>query len=93
MARARSFIGEVDDFDLKTVLELACVSVLEEVSYTRKDGQYLRWDPRSGSTASTRLRKGEIPSLRSALDRKFQQIAADLPAVKRQIGRPAATID
>jgi DNA modification methylase len=31
----------------KTLLRLALTSVLEEVSYTRKDGQYLRWDRRS----------------------------------------------
>ena len=32
------------DHSLHTVLTLACVSVLEEISYTRKDGQFLRWD-------------------------------------------------
>ena len=86
LARARRFISGLGDDNLKTVLELACVSVLEEISYTRKDGQYLRWDPRSGRTASTRLNKGALPSLRAALDHRLQQIAADMPALKRKFG-------
>ena len=32
----------------KSVFNIACLSVLEESSFTRKDGQYLRWDHRSG---------------------------------------------
>ena len=50
LARAREFICGVADPALSTVLTLACVSVLEEVSYTRKDGQFLRWDPHPGGT-------------------------------------------
>ena len=45
LAKARSFINAVADPSLYTILTLACVSILEEVSYTRKDGQFLRWDP------------------------------------------------
>lgn len=94
LARARSYLNEMDNCNLKTVLELACVSVLEEVSYTRKDGQYLRWDPRSGRTASTRLNKGNIPSLETALGRKVHQIIGDLPTVaQRFCGHPPSFID
>ena len=32
---------------VRRLFELACLSVLESVSYTRKDGQYLRWDHRA----------------------------------------------
>ena len=45
------------------MLNFACMSVLEDVSYTRKDGQYLRWDARSGRTVRTQLHKGVVPSL------------------------------
>ncbi len=55
IAKVRQFIAATADNELATVLEAACVAAIEEVSYTRKDGQYLRWDPRSGRTASTRL--------------------------------------
>ena len=45
LAKAREFINTVDDPGTQAMLEVACMSVLESVSYTRKDGQYLRWDP------------------------------------------------
>jgi len=94
LGRARSYVNQLDNYSLKTMLELACASVLEEVSYTRKDGQYLRWDPRSGRTASTRLNKGDIPSLETALTRRIQQIITDLPLVAHRFqGRPAQFID
>ena len=62
------------------------MSVLEEVSFTRKDGQYLRWDPRSGRTKSTKLDKGVLPTLRNSLEKKFRQVAEDAPILKRQFG-------
>ena len=33
--------------DAKILCRLLVMSVLERVSYTRKDGQYLRWDGRA----------------------------------------------
>ena len=48
IARVREFLSTVDDDSIRTMLNFACMSVLEAVSYTRKDGQYLRWDYRSG---------------------------------------------
>ncbi len=89
IARARTFIAGLSDTFLATVLEFACMTVIEEVSYTRKDGQYLRWDPRSGRTNSTRLDKGPLPTLGSALKRRLDQIIADIPAVKRTHGGPS----
>ncbi len=88
IARARTFIAGLSDTSLATVLEFACMTVIEDVSYTRKDGQYLRWDPRSGRTNSTRLDKGPLPTLGSALKRRLDQIIADIPAVKRTYGGP-----
>jgi hypothetical protein len=34
--------------NIQTVLLLALFCILESISFTRKDGQYLRWDQRSG---------------------------------------------
>ena len=45
LAKAREFIAGVGDPSLSIVLTLACVSVLEEVSYTRKDGQFFAMGP------------------------------------------------
>ncbi len=89
IARARTFLAGLSDASLATVLNFACMTVIEDVSYTRKDGQYLRWDPRSGRTNSTRLDKGPLPSLGSALKRRLDQIIADIPAVKRTYGGPS----
>ena len=86
LARARKFIRGVDSPALSTVLTLACVSVLEEVSYTRKDGQFLRWDPQSGRDVSHRLHKESVPTLRDALRRRLAEIAADVPSLRRKYG-------
>ena len=82
LARAREYLGGVTDHSLHTVLTLACVSVLEEISYTRKDGQFLRWDPQSGRDVKPKLDKGVLPSLAEALERRVREIAADLSALK-----------
>ena len=52
IAKVRQFVAATADRDLATVFNAACVAAMEEVSYTRKDGQYLRWDPRSEDSAA-----------------------------------------
>ena len=89
LARAREFISGVGDPALSTVLTLACVSVLEEVSYTRKDGQFLRWDPQSGRNVSRRLHKESVPKLKDALQRRLAEIAADIPCLRSKYGGPS----
>ena len=90
LAKARQFIAGVSDTALSEILTLACVSVLEEISYTRKDGQFLRWDPQSGRNVSQRLHKSSVPTLGEALGRRLTEIAADVPALKRQYGGVSA---
>lgn len=36
------------DQNVKTLLKFVLLSILEDISYTSKDGQFLRWDTRSG---------------------------------------------
>ncbi len=91
IARARKFIAALTDPALATALSLACVSVLEEVSYTRKDGQFLRWDPRSGRTVSTKLNKGPLPSFAPALSTRLQQMMHDFPLLKAHYAGPLPT--
>ena len=86
LARAREFISSVGDPGMSTVLTLACVSVLEEVSYTRKDGQFLRWDPQSGRKVSRKLHKESVPTLKDALQRRLAEIDADIPYLRRKYG-------
>ena len=91
LARARRALSELFDPKLRSVLELACVSVLEEVSYTRKDGQYLRWDERSGRPLRARMNKGRIPTLSQALNRRIAEIATDITPLKQLYGAGTPT--
>ena len=86
LAKAREFIAEMHGGPARTLMNLACMSVLEAVSYTRKDGQYLRWDNRSGRELRAKMHKGAIPSFPDALDGRLREIAGDLDHVKREYG-------
>ena len=69
----------ITDEDIQTLLLYAAFCVLEEMSYTRKDGQYLRWDARSGRSQGKKLfNKGRIYTFREALEDKLKQILNDL---------------
>ncbi len=78
LAKAREFISIVDDHSIQTMLNLACMSVLESVSYTRKDGQYLRWYNQSRRNVKTRAKKSSIPRFINALDFRLSQMAEDI---------------
>ena len=86
IARARQFIASVDDDALRTLLDLACMTVLEDVSYTRKDGQYLRWDHRAGRTLRARVDKGPILSFPHALGERLFEMVQDVDTLKQQYG-------
>ncbi len=61
------------------VLEFALLCVLESVSFTRKDGQYLRWDYRSNRRQGRKpFDKGEILTFKNAITSKLKEIASDL---------------
>lgn len=65
--------------DLRQLLLFALLCILESISFTRKDGQYLRWDHRAGRRHGTKLfDKGEIPAFDQAMVRKLRQITEDL---------------
>lgn len=70
---------------VKQILLFALLCVLESVSYTRKDGQYLRWDYRSGRTCGEKaFDKGEIQSFDNAMTLKLKEILSDLSSWKIQ---------
>lgn len=65
--------------DIRDLLLFSAFCVLEEISYTRKDGQYLRWDARSGrSQGEIPFDKGRIVPFREAIESKLRQILADV---------------
>ena len=75
----------VQDEDIRGLLLYAAFCVLEDISYTRKDGQYLRWDVRSGRSAGKRpFNKGYLMSFREAITSKLRQMLMDLQRVGGQ---------
>ena len=86
LARARAYLTDVADPELRTILDVACMSVLEEVSYTRKDGQYLRWDSRCKRQLRGAMDKGPIPDLGTALERRLAEMASDAPYLAARYG-------
>ena len=70
---------QVMNKDVRALLLFAAFSVLEEISYTRKDGQYLRWDYRSGrSQGKEPFDKGYIRPFREAIEIKLALMLNDL---------------
>jgi DNA modification methylase len=67
---------------VRAVLFFALLCVLEVISYTRKDGQYLRWDYRSGRKGRKQGKKpfdkGEIVDFEKAISAKISEILEDL---------------
>lgn len=64
---------------VQAVLLFALLCILENISYTRKDGQYLRWDYRSGRRQGKKIfNKGEILAFDKAISDKLHQIVGDL---------------
>lgn len=71
--------SETENDRVRAVLRFALLCVLESVSFTRKDGQYLRWDHRSGRKQGARpFDKGEILDFDQAISGKIRDILADL---------------
>lgn len=70
---------EKENHRVQAVLRFALFCVLESISYTRKDGQYLRWDFRSGRKQGKRVfNKGQILSFEQAISEKINEIISDL---------------
>ncbi|AFY49568.1 hypothetical protein Nos7524_3788 [Nostoc sp. PCC 7524] len=71
---------------VKSVLHFALLCVLESVSYTRKDGQYLRWDYRSGRGQGKKpFNKGTILEFDHAITNKISEIINDLEPSTQQL--------
>jgi len=74
-----SYCSQIEDKKIQTVMRFAAFSVLEEISFTRKDGQYLRWDYRCNRDLTGKpFDKGKILSFVDAVTHKLNQIVIDL---------------
>ena len=75
------YLNELEDEPTETreILLFALLCVLESISYTRKDGQYLRWDYRSGrKNGKNPFDKGKILSFDEAIVEKLNEIKDDM---------------
>ncbi len=81
----------------RTLLCALIMSILEDVSYTRKDGQYLRWDGRAekiiarnqkrilqGKKAFRGIDKGTLPTVKDALVGKLGSVIRDIEQLQRE---------
>ena len=72
---------------IQAILRLALLCVLESVSYTRKDGQYLRWDARSGKRrpGTKAFDKGAILAFDAAITTKLKEILSDIRDIQMPV--------
>jgi DNA modification methylase len=82
LVQFRTYLRDnVKDSDIRLVLEFAMFSILESISFTRKDGQYLRWDYRAPrNLPGKKFDKGTILPFETALLARLAEIAHDLEA-------------
>jgi DNA modification methylase len=84
----------------KLLLKLVLMSILEDISYTRKDGQYLRWDARSSKAQQREARrhaqgkpplkafnKGKILTTQEALIIAIEEVIRDIEAMQKETPR------
>jgi len=79
--KIKRYLYELDNEkeEIKEILMFALLCVLESISYTRKDGQYLRWDYRSGrGNGKNAFNKGKILSFEIAITSKLKEISSDI---------------
>ena len=82
--------------DARILCKLVLASVLEDVSFTRKDGQYLRWDYRSqkvqnhnrireakGKKPIKKLDKGNLPDVGDAMLASLDIVISDIQSIQR----------
>ncbi len=71
---------ESEKEETASLLLFSLLCVLESVSYTRKDGQYLRWDHRSGRKGFWKkiFNKGATEPFTKAVCEKIEEIISDL---------------
>jgi len=83
--------------DARVLCRLVLTSILESVSYTRKDGQYLRWDGRSSKLRQRNHRrleqgkkevrgidKGILPTVRDAFCSTMNDVIRDIEILQKQ---------
>ena len=92
LAKVREFLDQIEDTSLRSILDVACMTVLESASFTRKDGQYLRWDYRSGRQLRSKVDIGPVTPFRVALEQRIEDIVQDVTALHGKPGSKPPTL-
>ncbi len=88
IAAFRAHCAALPDPHVRRLFHCACLGILESVSFTRKDGQYLRWDARAPRPRTRgRFRKPRIDEFNDAITRRLRRIADDLEGGARRGSR------
>lgn len=91
--------------EAKLLCKLCMLNSLEKVSYSAKDGQYLRWDYRCPKIVRAseerklagkkpfvvKLDKGELPSMKKALINELSRIVEDVKEIQNTINQSVET--
>ena len=75
----RDWLLDYPDGQTKDLLSLAAMAAMEDASWTSKDGQYLRWDHRSGRNLRSHVEKRVVLSYHESVRRRLSVILEDLP--------------
>ena len=83
--------------EAKILCRLVLISILERISYTRKDGQFLRWDRRAqemvernakrvaqGKKPFKGIHKGKLPGVKEAFSEALSKIVVDVARLQRE---------
>ncbi len=81
IAAARNWLRRTEATPETELLALAAMAALEDASWTSKDGQYLRWDHRSGRQLKAKMEKRHVLPYDASLRNRIDNIAADLPTL------------
>lgn len=74
----RFFLNSIDNEEVRYLFWFACFSILEDISYTSKDGQYLRWDYRSERSLKSKYKKRQIRDFQNTILEKLQIMFDDI---------------
>ena len=72
------FLQTIEDETTRYLFWFAIFTILEKVSYTRKDGQYLRWDHRALRQVKSSFEKSKVYEFEPALFEKLDQMLNDI---------------
>ncbi len=83
-----------ENMRVQMVLRFALLCVLESISFTRKDGQYLRWDYRARRKWGKKtFDKGKILGFKKTIEKKINEIVSDLGSRQQAPIFPSKTSD